>query len=457
MAQAFDTAQPTPASWSAEDRSWATRVARESLAAGAAPAQALAERTRHVLHRLLPREPAAQRALDVRSWRGPWVAAAAVLGLLCGLAIDAIGSSQRINLLAPPVWGVILWNLVVYALLLLPWGRSAKGLRGWLVRRGLGAPAGKGPLQQYATLWAVHGTPLGLTRAALAMHTAAAGLALGLLASLYVRGLVLDFRAGWESTFLNADTVAGVLKTLLAPATWLTGIAVPSATALETLRSTPTSAPASSAAPWIHLYAAMLLLCVVLPRTLLALWAAVQAWRLSRHIALPLQEPYFARLLRDMRGSTAVVQVLPHGAAPNPQATLALRDWLTAGLGVGTQLHAASTTPYGQEDQAQGLTPPAGTTLRVALVDLSATPEADTHGRWLAALRGAAPSVPVLLLADESAFRARFAHLPERLAERHAAWHRLAQSHGVVWLAEELLTPDMNGAEAALQAALSAA
>jgi Protein of unknown function (DUF2868) len=453
MAQAFDIAQPTPSSWSAEDRNWATRVARESLGAGATPAQALAERTRHVLHRLLPRESAAQRALALRTWRGPWVIAAALLGFLCGVALDAIGSSQRINLLAPPVWGVILWNLLVYALLLLPLGRSAQGLRGWIVRRGLGVPAAasgaKGPLQHYASLWAVHGTPLGLARTALVMHVASAGLALGLIAGLYTRGLVLDFRVGWESTFLNADTVATLLQNLLAPATWLTGIAVPGATALEALRTTP-----APAAPWIHLFAAMLLLCVVLPRSALALWAAVQSWRLSRRISLPLHEPYFARLLRDMRGSSSVVQVLPHGAAPSPQSTLALREWLTAGLGAGTQLHMAPHTPYGQEDQAAALAAPAGTTLRVALVDLSATPEADTHGRWLQALRAAAPSLPILLLADETAFRARFGHLPERLAERYAAWQRLAQSHAVAWLAEELLTPDLSGAEVALQTAL---
>ena len=41
-------------------------------------------------------------------------------------------------------------------------------------------------------------------RAETALHAGAAALALGLVAGLYVRGLVLDYRAGWESTFLDA-------------------------------------------------------------------------------------------------------------------------------------------------------------------------------------------------------------------------------------------------------------
>ena len=62
-----------------------------------------------------------------------------------------------------------------------------------------------------------------LTRIAALLHVAAAAVAIGLLGSMYLRGLVLDYRAGWQSTFLQADTVQRVLSTLLAPATALTG------------------------------------------------------------------------------------------------------------------------------------------------------------------------------------------------------------------------------------------
>jgi hypothetical protein len=491
MVQAFETAAlaapdkaqasaKSTADWTAEDSAWATRVARESLAgdpAAASPAAALAERTRHALHRLQQRNKTVARTLATRAWRGPWLLVAVLLGLLCGVAVDAVGSGQRINLLAPPVWGVVLWNLLVYAWLAVSAitglsGNQAndagaarpRGFRGWWARRGLptasAADVQRGsPLARYAQLWAPHGTPLGLARAALLMHAAAAALALGLMAGLYARGLALEFRASWESTFLQADQVATVLRVGLAPARALTGIGVPDAAGIEALRvgagapastaiNPDTSKPGGPAAPWIHLYAATLLLWVVLPRTALALWAWLRAWRLAHRVVLPLQSPYFVRLLQDLGSSSPAaqqLQVLPHGAGPSPQATLALQSWLMAAHGAGTQLHVAASTAYGQDDTA-GLQPPPGTTGRVAVVDLATTPEADTHGLWLAALHAAAPALPLLLLADEASFQTRMGHLPGRLAERRAAWQALAAQHGAGFVSVNLLTPQLAGA-----------
>ncbi|HSM21363.1 MAG TPA: DUF2868 domain-containing protein, partial [Rubrivivax sp.] len=302
-----------------------------------------------------------------------------------------------------------------------------------------------------------HGWPLAVARAALLLHLAAAALAAGLVAGLYLRGLVLDFRVGWQSTFLDAATVQAVLSTLLAPAVAVTGIAVPDAAALEALRVGPEGAAMASAAPWIHLYAAMLGLFVVLPRLALAVWSAARSHWLSRHVALPKDDPYFQRLLRDHRGGTPRVQLLPHGAAPTAQAALGLRALLAQVLGPGLQLTVADATPYGSEEAAEKLAPEPDATLRLALVDLGATPEEDTHGRFLQALRQAAPGVPLLLLADSSDFDRRFAATPARGAERRAAWQQLAESHGAAWAAAAL-----NGqagadesAAAALEAALS--
>jgi Protein of unknown function (DUF2868) len=500
MVQAFEMAGAEPsgkaaalnAVWTAEDSAWATRVARESLSgsgtatAPATPAAALAERTRHALHRLQQRDKQVARTLAVRAWRGPWLLVAVLVGLLCGVAVDAFSSGQRVNLLAPPVWGVVLWNLLVYLALLVgifvgndskgtarsEVASAARGFRGWWARRGL-PKAGRAdnqqssPLARYAALWAPHGTALGLARAALLMHAAAAALALGLIGGLYARGLVLEFRAGWESTFLSADTVATVLRVALAPATALTGIHVPDAAGIEALRMAPGASAGSAAqtggpaAPWIHLYAALLALVVVLPRMLLAVWAAARAWRLQQHVALPLQQPYFVHLLQALGTSastqTQVLQVLPHGAAPSPQATLALQAWLVAAHGAGTRLQVAAATAYGQEDEAARISPPAGTTARVLLLDLNTTPEADTHGRWLQALHTAAPTLPLLLLADEAGFVARFAHLPARLAERRAAWQAMAANHDAGFVAVNLQAPDTAGAAALLNQALNRA
>jgi hypothetical protein len=454
MVQAFESGTEGGPLWTPEDRLWATRLARETTPAGAPAERFLDERARHALQRLQPRSAAVARTLGARLWRPGWLVAALLIGLGAGVAVDAIGSSQQINLLAPPVWAVIAWNLAVYVLLvlalLLPL-RAPRGLRGWLARRLARWRGGDAALLGFGAAWARHGAPLLAARAALLLHAAAAALALGLIAGLYVRGLVLDYRAGWQSTFLESGQVSDVLATLLAPATAVTGIAVPDAAALQALRFGPEAAPTAPAAPWIHLYAAMLGLFVVLPRTLLMALAAWQAHRYARHLPLQRGELYFQRLLREQAGALARVQVLPQGAPPTAAALAGLRALLAAGLGPGLQLDLAAATAYGDEDSAAALVPPAGTSLRLLLVDLGATPENDTHGRFAQALRAGAPALPLLLLADEAAFLARFASLPARVAERRTAWQRWAAAQQLDLLCADLRHPDLAAAEPALQ------
>lgn len=424
---------PEHALWTAEDRAWATRLALQDGGAGAAPERFVAGRARHALQRLLPRDPAARRWLEQRAWRAGWVPLVALAAFIAGAAVDHIGAPQRVDLLAPPVWALVAWNLAVYLTLLLP------GSGAWL-RRAL-APhwlaANEGP----AALWARHAAPLVLARTALLLHVAAGALALGLVAGLYLRGLVLDYRAGWQSTFLDAPTVQALLQAGLAPAAALTGIALPD---VAPLRLQPGQAASGPAAPWIHLYAALLALAVLLPRALLALAAALRAWRLSRRFPLVLEgDPYFDRLLREHQGRAARVQVLPHGAPASAQAALGLQALVAAAWGADAVLRIAAPLPYGQE--AAPPPPEPGTTLRVALFDLGSTPEAEVHGRLLDALKATGPCAAVV---DGSAFGRRFAALPERVAERRRAWQALADAHGVRLLAADLDAPDAAAARA---------
>ena len=149
-----------------------------------------------------------------------------------------------------------------------------------------------------------------------ALHLAAAALGLGLVAGLYLRGLVLDYRVGWESTFLDAATVQPLLATLLAPASALSGIAVPDVAGVQALRLPQAEGTDASAAPWIHLYALQLALCVLLPRLVLALWAGGRALALKRALPLPLHEPYFQRLLRQQQGAGLRARLWPHARTP---------------------------------------------------------------------------------------------------------------------------------------------
>ena len=218
-------------------------------------------------------------------WHPAWVLLALVLGFAVGVVIDQLGPPQRVNLLAPAVWAVVAWNLLIYAALVLP--MPTTGLRelmaGW----------GHRDHSEVSGLWTRHTMPLTLERLALLMHCAAAALALGLISGLYLRGLVLDYRAGWQSTFLDAAAVQALLHMLLGPAHAVTGINLPD---VAPLRVGPDGLASASAAPWIHLFAATLALFVVLPRTLLALRAGLRSRQLSQNFPLPLDTSYFESL-----------------------------------------------------------------------------------------------------------------------------------------------------------------
>ena len=286
---------PGSAPWSEDDRAWATRQAVAAVGEGARPDAFVATRAALALPRLLPRAPEAARWLERRGWHPALVALALLLGLLAGLAVDQLGPPQRVNLLAPAVWAVVLWNLFVYAALWLP--APQPGLLARLLA-GRGTTLPRQP--QLQADWLRVAAPLLARRAALLLHTAAAGLALGLIAGLYLRGLVMDYRAGWQSTFLDAGAVQAALRFGLWPASTFTGVPVPE---VAPLQLAPGAVATASAAPWIHLFAATLLLAVVLPRVLLAGLAALRAARLARQLPLALDEPYFEALHPLMRPS----------------------------------------------------------------------------------------------------------------------------------------------------------
>jgi hypothetical protein len=431
LLRAFEAGDAPP--WTAADRDWATRVARASLSADAPPSRFIAERAHHAMQRLAARDAGVRAVLGARFAWGPWTVAALCAGLVAGLAIDQIGPAQRINLLAPPIWVLVAWNLVVYGLLIvqaLAPGMAARGLRALLQRLWRPRLRKSGPLPRFAADWMTATAPLDAARAAWLLHLAAAALAAGVVASLYLRGLVLDYRAGWESTFLGAETVHRLLQAGLAPASALTGIAVPDAAALAAQQVLPAKPAAAPAAPWLHLYAATLAIFVIAPRLLLALWALARMGWLRRRVAVAVDEPYVQQLLQLAEGRSAAVWLLPH-AAPLP-AALALvvqqeLATLTAGRG---RLQLAEPLPYGAEDDAARCTPPPGTTVVLVAVDLAATPETEVHGRLLDTLAARAPGARRVLLADESAFAARMAQAPERLHERRQAWRQLADAHG---------------------------
>jgi Protein of unknown function (DUF2868) len=505
LLQAYETAQPPSPLWGDEDRAWATRLALQggtggadgkggnddmratsrasssagpSRAAAAGPSGAagaeafIARRAQHALQRLAPRDAALASARNGAAWAVQATAWAALGAWLIGLLADSIGSSQRINLLAPPLWGVLAWNAVVY-LVLLGHGLArllARPTRPGLLRRltervlhfgrGLAvaeAPAGgvAAPLSVFAGLWLRRSAPLSGARAAVVLHVAAAALALGLIGGLYLRGLVLDYRAGWESTFLDAGAAHAVVSTLLAPAATLAQIALPDATGFAALRGAHGSASAGApAGPWIHLFALTLLGFVVLPRAALAAAAALRARWLAGHIALPLEDAYFQRLARQQLGDVAQVVVQPYASGAAAEAAPRLLSLLAPVLGDGLALSVAPGASFGAED-APIAAPPAGSTIASVLFDLSATPEVQVHGRYLQAFAAGAPAgAATIVLVDEAAFRARFGADSARLAQRREAWRVFTEALGTLPVFIDLDAPDAPAVQRGVQLAL---
>lgn len=491
LLQAFETARPASLNWNDDDRAWATRLAQDDLPADAAHELFVTRRATHALQRLTPREPAVARWLSQRLWRPRWTLWAALLGFVVGIAADSIGSSQRINLLAPPLWTVVVWNVLVYVGLLVhallglakrqrPPGRIVRWTER-LMRIGRGLPglaanraAARNPasgsgqaLADFAALWLRRSAPLSAARAASLLHAAAAALAIGLIAGLYLRGLALDYRAGWQSTFLDAGAAHAVLHTLLAPASFVSGIAIPDVAAFAAMRlaqggqvgsdvgtivgNTAIGAPA---APWIHLLALTLALVVVLPRVALAAWSGVRSRWLEAHFGVPIGDPYFQQLLRQQTGDVARVVVLPYASTPTAQAALGLQALLSPTLGSGLQLRILPTVPFGAEDEADG--PLAlDTTLVIALFDLVATPEAENHARFARRLAARAPAgAATIALIDETAFAQRFGAASARLQQRQQAWRAWAEPLGSAPLFASLDAPDPFVATPALQLAM---
>ena len=458
LVRAVETAPARDAAalWRDEDAAWAGAEARRRVGEHASAETYLAARADLALQRLGERD-AAWRSDPLRPGQGALAIGLVSMGLVLAAAIvgNVLGPERRINLLAPPVLGLLAWNLLVYVALaigaLRRWREPAVVNHatgaGWagVVRRisaAVAARAGAAPMAavraRHAADWALASASLQAHRMAVGLHGAAALLALGVVLSMYLFGLALDFRAGWDSTWLDASQVQRLLQTVFGPAAALGGIELPDASALARLRWAEGSA-GESAARWIHLYALTLAGVVIVPRVLLAAMAWMRARRAARQIALPLDAPYFKRLLRERPAQPWPVTVLPYSYRLGAEQQAALGPALAAALGAGAQARLVASLPLGAEDElARHL--PADLADNVALLfAATATPERETHGAFVQAMAAwrpaASPSAlrasSLSVLVDESGLRRQFGAAGDaalRLRQRREAWQRMLQA-----------------------------
>ncbi|HRD91456.1 MAG TPA: DUF2868 domain-containing protein, partial [Accumulibacter sp.] len=269
--------------------------------------------------------------------------------------------------------------------------------------------------------WGRLSAPLHGARAARILHLAAALLATGVLAGFYLRGLAFAYEATWESTFLAAGDVRRLLAIALAPGAALSGIPLPTADEIESIR-TPAG---ENAARWLHLLAASVAAVVIVPRLVLALLAWLLERRRSSSLPIDFDEPYFDRLLRDFRGGPLRLTVIPYSYTLPPEATSGLERLVARALGGNTLLTVGPAVRYGDEDAPLRTGANNGDGQIIALFNATATPEREAHGAFLRALGNPDGGARrIVALVDESSFLAR-GRQPGRVEGRRAAWREL--------------------------------
>lgn len=222
-----------------------------------------------------------------------------VIAFASGVLLAFLDGRYGINILAPPLVGLVLWNVLVYVLLL---GRRAapSGLARLYSRLARGhferllnhsthfnAPLAPG-LRRFAGDWWEVAQPLFAARGQRLLHLCAALVALGLVTGYYFRAHILLAHAGWtDGNLLGPATAHAALTLFYGPAALFAGISLPTTDGIAQLRWTVGSDGGGDAAVWVHLVAWTAFLFIMVPRLLAMLIATFGLWRLSRRLRLP--------------------------------------------------------------------------------------------------------------------------------------------------------------------------
>ncbi|HXS20928.1 MAG TPA: DUF2868 domain-containing protein [Steroidobacteraceae bacterium] len=297
----------------------------------------LARRANALLTRLRVRSPGVDRILAAAAGPTGLDRLLLLLGFALGVAI-AFADGGRIDIFAYPLIGLVIWNLVVYLVLIIRMFRSAEQarrtagsatarelatvrrdgfLRRWLaglyanrVRAridalithsiGFNAPLAPG-LRRFGAEWWELGRPLFWERSRRILHLAAILAAVGLMAGYGLRGLIFRQVAGWGTTVFGPASAHSALVTLYGAASAFSGIGIPSAHDVQALAWTGPASGGGSAGPWVYLIGCTALIYIVLPRLIAVIVTTLSLWRQSATLRTPPTFPgYLASVLRPL-------------------------------------------------------------------------------------------------------------------------------------------------------------
>lgn len=422
----------------------------------------LLTRARHLLARLIAREPSSEIWISREVSRFPFGLVALALSLVVavvGFSTSALGPERKINILSMPLLSILVWNLLVYAGEVYSVFRrkedsaSFQGIigsaarlwsRGWkraTTRVDESPESGNAILSEsrgrFETAWSRMVQPVWFGRIRALLHLLAFVLAASAVGGLYVRGLDQEYRAIWESTFITeSQTLHRLLSVVLGPAAHLSGMALPGVEELEQIHWRGESmAPAgANAAPWIHWYALTMGIYVLLPRLVLWLVWRARAGLLARSLPIRSVAPaYFEGLLATSTGASLPVRLVPHAFSPSPAGQQWLVRHLQQCLARPVASHWSETVPWGEETEVS-LEPRADDEVFVPVFNLAATPERESQGELYHTLLGQTPNPVRWVLLDSSAFDEKNRHLADaavRHEARVSAWRAMFQDADV--------------------------
>jgi|GEM_PF-5281739 len=346
------------------------------------------------------------------------------MGICCaafvlGASSHMLGLSRSFDIVALPILVLLLWNAVVYGLIIYGWIRPAKtttdhGMMGFWLKRLLPGNKGVPDADKASQLYRKHLLPWlrsWLTPSIVSwFHAGSACFVLGLLAAIYLRGLNREYVALWESTWLSASGVNTFIGGILSPASWISGISLP-ATLEDWEKLHRSNDGGVNAGSWIHLYALTLVGGIVIPRVLLAGVSALTAKRaLTSPPAWNAGERYVAKLLNQSRsGEHSLIAILPFDLKHIPIVTDDYRKTMERLVRETWGQNAVACwlecVPYGEEEEvfARLWRDAVSCEGALMLLDINATPEVEVHGALIdAVVQQFASSSQGLLIVLES-------------------------------------------------------
>ncbi|MES2595199.1 MAG: DUF2868 domain-containing protein [Verrucomicrobiota bacterium] len=383
--------------------------------------------------------------LTVVSGRGTWILLGWAVAAVIGYSLAGFGQDVEFNLLALPLVGLLLWNLVIMliSLVMEVQKESRSTWLEWLAlklnrqsgeRGGFEGdpPTGLTVDQRFGLLASAAGLERWQRRFRAWLHIAAALLALGSAVGLYARGWSKEYRAVWESTLLNEAQAQSFFGVLFKPASSALSLPLPLNQLPDMHRTGGVVKASAPALSWIHLYAGTLLVLVILPRVLLA---GLAVWRahhvVTRHMLSLGWNAYLVRTLRGIEGGQEAITVLVHATDATPTHREVWSRGVRERFGQMTECEFV-TIHLGDEDDFAASWKPAHP--RVVLVfNLATTPEAEVQRRLVLdvkqGLNASQRAAEMVVLLDATSIGNRWS--PEKLASREKLWADMIQGSGL--------------------------